>query len=791
MEGKWHLAAFLAAALLAHTCGAATRAIPFYCKLNEFQCPSKINQCIMRFQLCNGIKNCADGSDENPEFCKAYGCNYTSPSTETARLYNWKCPSGNMCTRTFVYYAGAWLCTGGKKDCADGSDEDPRYCKTLARNCSLNAQGVFDETLDSGADTCPSKKYCVDKGKLCDGKKDCPDGSDEWPSFCKNFTCLNQDIFRCKDWGCLEGPESLCNGVKDCGDGSDEDAAFCATYKCPFTTGKKCPDGRTCLGDWQICDGTKTCPDGSDEKPSFCRSFKCPGLKYKCKDGKQCGGYVSYDASCSTSAQDYGTPLCKDKSDADNAFCAFPSKRNCNDTEKNFRCRGGGGCIDKNFLCDGEKHCKDGSDEGEFCKTYDCRYSSSGVDQIVCKDSLKCTSGSLCDGYKDCRDGSDEDPTFCRAYKCPEGSRKCKNFRYQCVNDLALCDGKRDCINGGDEDPKFCRSFKCLGEFQQKCPNYPSQCIEDFRLCDGKKDCINGGDEDPNFCKAFNCSVFTTKCPKDPSRCADSTFFCDGEEDKDCLGDEDPTFCKTFIECLSDEIKCPNSSTYQCVAKVSLCNGKNDCTDGSDEDPALCKNVTCPAGERKCPNSKSNKCISELAVCTGRNECGDGSYEDPAFCRSYKCLPGYLKCPNSTTHKCISQYYLCDGYDHCSDGSDEDPTFCKSYTCPPSYQKCPNYLSRCIEQDNLCDGSPRCLYGSDEDPAFCRTHVCLAGKWKCPKSGLCIPRDYLCNGVKDCYDLEDEDPEICNDPKFKRTLGIFTEEPGNFTLAPAAAPVAF
>eukprot|EP00245_Coleochaete_scutata_P007896 TRINITY_DN236_c1_g3_i2.p1 TRINITY_DN236_c1_g3~~TRINITY_DN236_c1_g3_i2.p1 ORF type:complete len:163 (-),score=16.39 TRINITY_DN236_c1_g3_i2:238-726(-) len=152
MERKWHPTTLLAAALLLHTSAAVAASIPFYCKFNEFQCPSKINQCIKSLQLCNGIKDCADGSDENAAFCKSYGCNNTHPINPFFYITserNAKCPSGNMCTKTFIQYGKAWLCTGGQKDCADGSDEDPRYCKTRARNCSLNAQGVFDYDLDS------------------------------------------------------------------------------------------------------------------------------------------------------------------------------------------------------------------------------------------------------------------------------------------------------------------------------------------------------------------------------------------------------------------------------------------------------------------------------------------------------------------------------------------------------------------------------------------------------------------------------------------------------------------
>lgn len=62
---------------------------------------------------------------------------------------------------------------------------------------------------------------------MCDGRKDCTDGSDETFTTCASFPCPNY-AYQCAYGGCVDG-DALCNDVVDCADQSDELPDLCGT----------------------------------------------------------------------------------------------------------------------------------------------------------------------------------------------------------------------------------------------------------------------------------------------------------------------------------------------------------------------------------------------------------------------------------------------------------------------------------------------------------------------------------------------------------------------------------
>ena len=95
------------------------------------------------------------------------------------------------------------------------------------------------------------KSYCVPLHRVCDKKKDCPNGDDELncdQSFCNNS-------FRC-DSMCLS-PENVCDGITNCVNGDDE-------LMCDMLS---CPSNCQCLGHAIDCTGAgiSTVPNPTSE----------------------------------------------------------------------------------------------------------------------------------------------------------------------------------------------------------------------------------------------------------------------------------------------------------------------------------------------------------------------------------------------------------------------------------------------------------------------------------------------------------------------------------------------
>ncbi|XP_042199708.1 basement membrane-specific heparan sulfate proteoglycan core protein [Callorhinchus milii] len=124
------------------------RALPLRpCSTDQAVCQN--GQCIPRDYLCDGEKDCEDGSDE-------LDCGTQSPCEPN----EFKCRNGHCALKL-------WRCDGDT-DCADGSDEE--YCPTKGPG-DMCAPEQF---------VCVSSRTCIPASYQCDEEPDCPDRSDEF-----------------------------------------------------------------------------------------------------------------------------------------------------------------------------------------------------------------------------------------------------------------------------------------------------------------------------------------------------------------------------------------------------------------------------------------------------------------------------------------------------------------------------------------------------------------------------------------------------------------------------------
>lgn len=460
------------------------------------------------------------------------------------------------------------------------------------------------------------------------------------------------------------------------------------------------------------------------------------------------------------------------------SICACPNQfylandnKTCvaNCTEGQHRCGGNDDrCIPWFWKCDGEKDCKDGSDEPSTCPKRTCQ---SGTFQ--CDNGWRCTpSATICDGINDCGDNSDE--KFCNL-TCPELEFKCKS-NGRCILNAWKCDGDPDCKDGSDEDPEICHNRECDPETEFKCKN--NRCIPKLWMCDFDNDCGDDSDEPAYMCRQRNCTNGWQRCPgRTNYRCIPKWLFCDGKDDCRDNSDEQPENCP---KCNENDFKCKNN---RCIPKRWLCDFENDCGDFSDENEEMCSKLgyrPCSESEFRCNNSK---CIPNHWRCDHDDDCGDNS--DEKSCSNFKCKNGTFQCNSG---HCIASYFRCDGDVDCRDMSDETncpPRYPGGRYCPENKFECANKI--CIEYEDKCDGMDDCGDDSDESAANCSNVVSCTqrGRYQC-ENGNCVSLEVICDGRDDCGDASDENNHtlcqlpgqipVCSDSEFQCDSGKCIKE---------------
>nr|XP_030726046.1 low-density lipoprotein receptor-related protein 8 isoform X9 [Globicephala melas] len=306
---------------------------------------------------------------------------------------------------------------------------------------------------------------CIPSVWRCDEDDDCSDNSDE--DDCPKKTCADSD-FTCDDGHCIR-ERWKCDGEEECPDGSDESEATCTKQVCPAEKLSCGPTSHKCVPASWRCDGEKDCESGVDE--AGCATL-CAPHEFQCSNRSCLAAVFVCD----------GDDDCGDGSDE--RGCADPA---CGPRE--FRCGGdGGACIPERWVCDRQFDCEDRSDEAaELCGRAGPRATSApatcaAAAQFACRSGECVHLGWRCDGDRDCKDKSDE-------ADCPLGTCRGDEFRCgdgTCVPAIKRCNQEQDCPDRSDEagclqdideceDPDACSQI-CVnykGYFKCEChPGY-------------------------------------------------------------------------------------------------------------------------------------------------------------------------------------------------------------------------------------------------------------------------------------------------------------------------------
>ncbi|XP_069046900.1 transmembrane protease serine 9 [Lepisosteus oculatus] len=169
----------------------------------QFQCSN--GRCVPLKKLCDGVKDCTDGSDEAK--CAACGPGEVNCGNGQCR------PHVSLC--------------GGQSSCGDSSEE-----VDCAGDCFLH---------------CPNG-ICIPQSSVCDGIVDCKDRSDEINCTRALHKACSPSSYKCLNGRCLSKLNPECDGVKDCADGSDEAGCGCGSR--PRKKSKIVGGGDAQTGEW-------------------------------------------------------------------------------------------------------------------------------------------------------------------------------------------------------------------------------------------------------------------------------------------------------------------------------------------------------------------------------------------------------------------------------------------------------------------------------------------------------------------------------------------------------------
>ncbi|XP_035776536.1 basement membrane-specific heparan sulfate proteoglycan core protein-like [Anopheles albimanus] len=155
-----------------------------------------------------------------------------------------------------VDHSGTYVCEAvGYSKLTAGSTKEVTLEVTRSSHVRPPSACAVDEA------TC-SNGECIRKSQICDGNRDCDDGSDE--TSCSLYHKCEPNQFKCANRKCVL-KTWLCDGEQDCGDGSDEENCATLPPNSPCRYDEfQCRNGQCVPKSFQ-CDTHPDCFDKSDE----------------------------------------------------------------------------------------------------------------------------------------------------------------------------------------------------------------------------------------------------------------------------------------------------------------------------------------------------------------------------------------------------------------------------------------------------------------------------------------------------------------------------------------------